>query len=450
MKKAQGSQTRPVAGRQASRRRLPLAKAAALTVAASLLVLSCQTTESGAGPNPAPPAPSGGSSRLDFASSGDNGFDTWRNGFAERALASGRKTSSVKQVLDGLTPIAQEVQTANFDNQAEFVKPIWDYAKTAVSATRVTNGLKKISDNNVALNAIEQSYAPPREIVAAIWGMESSYGSFIGNIDAPRALASQAAIGRRVDFNESQLLAIMQLIEDGSATRDQFAKASWAGAVGQTQFMPTTFVAHARDFDRDGRKDLWTNAGDALASAANYLTASGWRKGEPWAVEVAIPQGFDYSLGDGRRMSVSEWTSRGLSQASGLAVAPASGLKAELFLPAGSHGPAFLLFDNFGVIKKYNNADSYALAIGLLADRLAGRADLSRPWPDNIKLLTREQVQTMQGALNQLGYPAGTPDGLIGRNTRGALQRFQKDRGLLSDGFATTELYDQVVAAARA
>jgi membrane-bound lytic murein transglycosylase B len=243
-------------------------------------------------------------------------------------------------------------------------------------------------------------------------------------------------------------MAIMQLIEDGSATRDDFRRASWAGAVGQTQFMPSTFVSYGRDFDRDGRKDLWSNTGDALASAANYLTAMGWRQGQPWAVEARIPEGFDYSMGDGRKHTVEAWRALGLAPATAPAFANSDGLTAELFLPAGSYGPAFLLFDNFFVIKRYNNADSYALAVGLLADRLAGRPDLSRPWPTEITLLTQAQVKDLQTALNTLGYNAGAVDGVIGRGTRGALQKFQKDKALVADGFPTTEMLDQVMVAA--
>src|SRR6185295_4677041 len=253
-------------------------------------------------------------------------------------------------------------------------------------------------------NGVEASYATPREIVASIWGMETSYGAVIGSDDAPRVIASQAANNRRKDFNEGELLAIMQLIENGSATRDQFRKGSFAGALGQTQFMPSTFLKYGRDYDKDGKQDLWTNSGDALASAANYLTASGWKKGEPWAVEAKIPEGFDYSLGDGRKLTVAAWKATGLTPATAPAFANSDALTAELFLPAGSYGPAFLLFDNFLVIKKYNNADAYALAVGLLADRLAGRPDLSRPWPTDIVMLTQQQAKDLQTALNKLGY----------------------------------------------
>lgn len=430
--------------------RLPVRLAVA-GLMAGLLMAACETQELAGGPGrPPPPSPPPGSSSgggFSFKTSGDADFDRWRSSFASKAEGQGRKPTVIKAVLDGLTPLEQNVQTAAFE-QAEFVKPIWDYAKSAVSPTRVANGQKKLADTAETFSKIEESYATPREIVAAIWGMESSYGAYMGDIDAPRALATQAAQGRRVAFNEGELLAIMQLVEDGSATRQQFAKASWAGAVGQTQFMPSTFLQHARDFDRDGRKDLWTNTGDALASAANYLTVSGWRKGEPWAVETRIPEGFDYSLGDGRKMTVAQWKLEGLSPATAEQFAASDGLRAELFLPAGAYGPAFLLFDNFSVIKRYNNADSYALAVGLLADRLAGRPDLSRPWPTQIAMLTQEQAKDLQTALNKLGYNSGTPDGIIGRNTRGALQRFQKDRSLTADGFPTVDMLALVTAAA--
>ncbi len=424
-------------------------------IALGLLLGACETEELADGPGHAqkPPAPptggsAGSQSGFNFKTSGDATFDAWRKAFAGKADASGRKDSSIHAVLDGLTPIEETVQVASFDNQAEFVKPIWDYAKSAVSPTRISNGQAKLADNRAIFDGIEASYATPREIVAAIWGMESSYGAFIGDVDAPRAIASQAAVGRRKDFNEGELLAIMQLIENGSATRAQFAKASWAGAVGQTQFMPTTFLAHGRDFDKDGKKDLWTDAGDALASAANYLTASGWKKDQPWAVETKIPEGFDYSLGDGRKLTVAAWKAAGLTPATAPEFANSDALQAELFLPAGSYGPAFLLFDNFGVIKRYNNADSYALAVGLLADRLAGRPDLSRPWPTDIVMLTQNQAKELQTGLNKLGYAAGNVDGVIGRGTRGALQKFQRDRGLVADGFPTQDMLIKVSAAA--
>ncbi len=426
-----------------------------LAISAILALGACETpvtntpnepSSPGSPGAPAPPPGGETTAAFVFATSGSAQFDGWRDTFAARAKASGRSPTAIESVLEGLIPIEEQVTTAAFE-QAEFVKPIWDYAQSAMSPTRIANGRSKLAATPDLFAEIERSYATPREILAAIWGMESSYGGYIGSFDAPAALATQAAQGRRRDFNEGELMAIMQLLEDGSATRDQFRKASWAGAVGQTQFMPSTFLAHARDFDRDGRKDLWNNTGDALASAANYLTASGWREGEPWAVETTIPQGFDFSLGDGQKKSVAAWKALGLTPATAPAFANSDILQAELFLPAGAHGPAFLLFDNFNIIKRYNNADSYALAVGLLADQLAGRPNLSRPWPTNIQMLTPDQAKELQQGLNTLGYPTGAVDGIIGRNTRKALQGFQKDRGLVADGFPTVEMLTAVQTA---
>ncbi len=427
-------------------------------IALGLLAAACATTKIAGGtpqpqppvaaepappPAPAPVTPGG------FASSGNGTFDRWRDDFAAKAAMTGRRTETVRAVLDGLVPVEATAQAQSFDNQAEFVKPIWDYAKSAVSPTRITNGQARLAANVDTFNAIEAAYAPPREILAAVWGMESAYGAVIGNEDAPRVLASQAAVGRRKDFNEQELVAIMKLIDDGSATRAQFRKASWAGAIGQTQFMPSSIIAYGKDFDGDGHKDLWTNAGDALASAGNYLQAFRWKKGQPWAVEATIPAGFDYSYGDGRKYTVAAWKAIGITPVMPATFTDTDVLSAELFLPAGSYGPAFLLFDNFYVIKKYNNADSYALAIGLLADRLAGRPDLSRPWPTDIQMLTQQQAKDLQTGLNTLGFSAGTVDGIIGRGTRGALQKFQKSKDLVADGFPTVAMLTAVMDAAK-
>lgn len=417
------------------------------------------TRLAGAGPEPAPEAPpsspappltAGPGGAFDFVSSGNAQFDGWRAQFAAKASAAGRRTRDIQSVLDGLVPVEATAQAQSFDNQAEFVKPIWDYARTAVSPTRIANGQAKLAQNAQIFDAIAASYSPPREIIAAVWGMETSYGGFIGTDDAPRVLASQAAVGRRKDFNETELMAIMRLIEDGSATRDQFRKASFAGALGQTQFMPSSIIAYGRDFDRDGKKDLWGNAGDALASAANYLTGYGWKKDQPWAVEAIIPEGFDYASGDGRKLTVAAWKAMGITPVIYGSFGSADALSAELFLPAGSYGPAFLLFDNFFVIKRYNNADSYALAIGLLADRLAGRPEMTRPWPTEIQMLTQQQARDLQAGLNKLGFSAGSVDGIIGRGTRAALQKFQTSKGLVADGFPTLQMLEQVQIAAAA
>lgn len=401
-------------------------------------------------PQPEPdtptPAPTPAPDPIVYTPSGSVEFDTWREEFSLRAQAAGRDTTAIRTVLAGLMPMT-EVMAASFnDNQAEFVKPIWDYVADATTPARVNYGRERLAEMSGTFAPIEASYAPPREILAAIWGMETSFGRILGSFDSPRQLASMAYKGRRSRFGEEQLIATMRLIESGRVTRDQLRVSSWAGAVGQTQFMPGTFLVHATDGDGDGRQDLWNSTSDALASAANYLTNSGWKKGEPWALEAILPANIDYGLADGKKRPMSFWASKGLTIGGGRTAA--STLEAELFLPAGSHGPAFFLYDNFYAIKAYNNADSYALSIGLLADRLAQRPDLTRDWPTDITMLNKSQVRTLQANLNQLGYDAGVVDGIAGRRTRSALQGFQKDRGLLADGFPTVTMLQAVTEAA--
>jgi membrane-bound lytic murein transglycosylase B len=313
-----------------------------------------------------------------------------------------------------------------------------------MSATRVSNGQTRVA-SMAELPAIEARYGVPREILTSIWGMETSYGAILGNTDVPAGLATMAWEGRRRAFAETELLALIRILELGKVVREQLV-GSWAGAMGQTQFMPSTFLNHSVDWEGDGRKDLWRSAPDALASAANYLKASGWRAGEPWGVEVTLPEGFDYGLTDGARRSVAGLTAFGVTTANGGPLPLPTG-QAELFAPAGSHGPVFALYVNFDVIKRYNNADSYALAVGLLSDAIAGRPGLVKPWPVGMRLLSTIEARDLQQRLTALGYDTKGVDGVIGRNTRAALQRFQSDRGLLADGYPTAEMLAAVRAA---
>ncbi|WP_233355240.1 lytic murein transglycosylase [Hirschia maritima] len=398
--------------------------------------------------SPAPdPSPNADVKVPVFISSGNAKFDSWRTKFAQRAANAGHNVGIVHSVLQSVVPIEVIKAQAIGEDQAEFVKPIWDYVASATHPNRVSFGKKKLTETSGLFNTIEARYAPPREILTSIWGMETSYGRILGSSDAVRQLATLAYTGRRTKFGENQLLSTFKLIEQGIVTRDQLKKSSWAGAFGQTQFMPSTFLAHGRDGDGDGRKDVWNSQADALASAGNYLEASGWKRGQPWALEVSLPPNVNYGLADGTKRKVEIWQALGLKIEGGRAANP--NLKAELFLPAGSYGPAFLLFDNFYVIKAYNNADSYALSVGLLADKLAGRPELTKAWPTHIKMLSKSQIKEMQAALNSMGYKAGPVDGIAGRGTRGALQSFQKDRNLMADGFPTTQMLSAVKSAAR-
>lgn len=406
-------------------------------------------------PTPAPqpaPIPSPTPAQQDvkvplFVPSGNVEFDSWRVKFAQKAANSGRDVAILHSVLQSVTPMEVVKAAAIGDDQAEFVKPIWDYVASATHPNRVATGREKLALEVGLFNTVESMYSPPREILASIWGMETSYGRILGSSDAVRQLATLAYTGRRTAFGEDQLMSVFKLLEQKVVTREQLMQASWAGAFGQTQFMPSTFIVHGRDGDGDGVKDVWNSSADALASAGNYLQASGWKRNEPWALEVTLPANVNYALADGEKRKMQVWKALGFNVVGERPVSDE--LQAELFLPAGSYGPAFLLFDNFYVIKTYNNADSYALSVGLLADKLAGRPELSKAWPTDIKMLSKAEVKDLQTGLNALGYDAGVVDGLAGRGTRASLQRFQKDRDLLADGFPTREMLAAVMSAAR-
>lgn len=414
--------------------------------------------EAGPAPSPSPapapdaaPAPS--PSGVSFATSGDPRIDSWRQDFAARSIASGRSKAAVETILADLSPMSiylgAMARTAGtgVSDQAEFAKPIWEYLSSAVSDTRKETGAEKLAGNTALFDGIEARYGVDRDVLVAIWGMETNYGGFIGNDDAANALANMAVEGRRKSFAESELTALMKLVEMGLVKRSDLVS-GWAGAMGQTQFMPSTYLAHAEDFTGDGRKDVWNDPADALASAANYLAISGYKFGQPWGIEVSVPQGFDYSLANGVRREMSFWEASGLGPMRGNQFQTGGATAAELWLPAGATGPKFLLFDNFGVFKTYNRADSYAVAVGLLSDGVQGANNPVALWPTGIEPLSVADIKTMQAGLNTLGFDAGTVDGIAGRGTKAALQRFQKARGFIADGYPTKEMLAYVTSAA--
>jgi len=382
-----------------------------------------------------------------FETSGHQKLDAWRYEFAARAYREGYSIEIIRSVLSNIEPMSIFLeQSSEAVDQAEFSKPIWEYIDDTVSRTRVATGRELLSEDYELFSALEQNYGVQKHYIAAIWGMETSYGQVIGNFDAPSALASMAAEGRRRGFAENELLALMEILERGDARRHELI-AGWAGAMGQTQFMPTTYVQYAVDWTGDGTKDVWRARGDALASAANYLQASGWRAGEPALVEVQLPKPFNYSYANGQRRPTSLWATLGLTPLSSVSLDPAGVGLAELWLPAGSNGPAFLLYPNFDVIKTYNRADSYALAVSLIAEGIQGRATPAGSWPRDIDRLNIEEIKRLQDGLNRLGFSAGTVDGIAGRGTRRALQSFQISAGMLADGFPTRRALAAVEAA---
>jgi len=372
----------------------------------------------------------------------DPAFDQWVREFLPVARANNISDVVFERAFDGIAPDPEILAAA--ENQAEFVKAIWDYMDSAVSQTRILNGKAKIAAFERDLAAIEEKWGVDRAILVAIWGIESSYGGILDNPvivkSVIRSLATLAYQGGvRARFGHTQLLAALKILENGDTTPDRLT-GSWAGAMGHTQFIPTTYLAYAADYDGDGRRDIWNSPQDALASAANYLAASGWQRGKSWGYEVRVVETFDYGLADGKTVkSIQNWLNNGISLIEGNKFVPMHD-EARLFLPAGSSGPAFLLLKNFDVIKRYNNADAYALAIGHLADQIKGGGPIRATWPRALKPLSRVQIEELQRLLTQKGFDAGGVDGLLGPKSRADLRAYQRASGKIPDGFATEQL----------
>ncbi len=383
---------------------------------------------------------------LSFAPSAaraDAAFQNWVTQYQAEARQAGIADAVLAQAFAGVTsPDESVLRSARY--QPEFVRPIWEYLDSAVSSRRITNGQEMLREHAVALDRIEEATGVSKFIVVAIWGMESSYGEVLQNqnIVKPviRSLATLAyADEDRRRFGREQLLAALQILQRGDTTADQMY-GSWAGAMGHTQFIPTTYLAHSADYDGDRRSDIWQNIPDALYSTANYLRASGWVPGHTWGYEVRIPSGFDWRYADeSTQRPLAQWQQMGIVR-TGDRQFPRPNDQARLLAPAGSGGPAFLMLRNFEVIKRYNNADSYALAVGHLADRLKGLGGFQSGWPLNSQPLARAQVELLQTLLTQRGFATGGVDGRIGPMTRGAIRGFQASVGLTPDGYASTAL----------
>lgn len=390
----------------------------------------------------APTSPLPSAVVLEFASSGDASFDAWRASFAQRAVAAGRNPAVVQRMLGGLRPDPRIV--SQDQNQAEFVRPVWEYITRAVTPQKIAEGAAKRQQYAQLFNDVERRFGVDADIIAAVWGVETNFGTFPLPYDAPQALATLAADGRRRGQFETYLLALMEMAERGFAGPEQM-KSSWAGALGQPQFMPDVYLTTAVDWDGDGKKDIWSNQGDVFASIANYLASRGWKRGEPVYDEVLLPQDFDYALADGTSRPISQWVSLGVRSASGFDYsAPIQAMSVQLYLPAGAKGPALILFPNFSVIRTYNPSDRYAMIVSLLARGFEGGSGLVKPWPTEIGSLQREDLLELQAALNKLGYGAGTPDGMFGNNTRAAVRRFQQAERLPADGYPTPALFTRI------
>jgi membrane-bound lytic murein transglycosylase B len=365
------------------------------------------------------------------------GFRRWIAGFRGRALAKGIRGDVFDSAFNGIEYDTSVIQKDR--NQSEFVKPLWEYLDSAVSAKRVENGKAALAQHGDLLDRIEARHGVDKQVVAAIWGMESAYGAHRGTTPLIGALATLAHDGRRGRFFEAQLIAALQIIQDGDvAPRDMTG--SWAGAMGHTQFIPTSYLAYAQDFTGDGKRDIWSDdPADALASTAAYLARFGWTRGQPWGIEVSLPRGFDYGLaGDGVKKPVADWTGLGVRTVSGGPI-PDHG-PSSILLPAGARGAAFLIFKNFHVIKRYNASDAYAIGVGHLADRIAGGPPIQADWPLGDRGLRFAERKEMQRRLTRAGFNTGGVDGRVGPNTTAALRAFQRSAGLIPDGYPSLDL----------
>ena len=375
-------------------------------------------------------------------------FTEWRAGLRMEAIKQGISPLLFEQAFAGLTPDPQVI--AADQSQPEFTRPVWEYLDSAVSSWRVARGKALLAEQAKTLHAIESRYKIEPSILVAVWGMESGFGQNIGSKNVIRSLATLAYEGRRNDFWRGQLIAALQILQNGDTGINGMI-GSWAGAMGQTQFMPTTYLQYAVDFDGDGRRDIWKSSADALASAANYLTLSGWQHNQPWGLEVQLPsRGFDYAIADGEQIkTLSQWQALGVSPRDKIDMRSLGQQSATLFLPSGHKGPAYLLLNNFRSILKYNNSTSYALAIGLLSNALKGEYRAPAGWPKHERMLSRNERIELQTLLSRLGFDSGNPDGIIGVNSRQAVRNFQQKYGLPADGYPNDALLNSVRRASK-
>jgi membrane-bound lytic murein transglycosylase B len=370
--------------------------------------------------------------------------------------------ANFRSCLAGLAPLAEqrgiprEVFEANIagltpelrimdllDAQPEFTKSFWDYLDLLVSEDRINNGRAILAQHRASFDAMEKAYGVDRHFVAAIWGVESNYGTQIGDRSVIRSTATLACIGRRQDFFREEFLSALEILARGDVRPDHLM-GSWAGAFGPTQFMPTSFKKYAVDFDGDGRRDVVDSVPDLVASTANNLKKDGWVTGQTWGYEVVIPQDFNFLLADrAKMMTMREWERAGLHRPGNKAF-PRPDDKGFLLVPAGAQGPGFLMLQNFRVIMKYNPAEAYAMAIGHLADRLRGGEPFAQAWPRHERVLTRGERYELQQLLAERGFDVGEPDGRLGGRTRNALRQFQQSVGAVPDGFASGAVLERL------
>lgn len=378
---------------------------------------------------------------LDIVQIQANGFSTWIASFRGRAAQAGITARTFDAAFQDVQYLPDTVRRDR--NQSEFVKPLSDYIGTAASDARVENGRDMLRKYAGLLAQLDATYGVEPHVIVAFWGMESNYGKRRGDTPLISTLATLAFDGRRGQFFEKQLISALKILQRGDISPSQMT-GSWAGAMGHTQFIPTSFDAYAVDFTGDGRRDIWSDdPSDALASTAAYLNRFGWTKGQPWGVEVRLPQGFDFARTNQTvKMSPAQWGQLGVRGTDGQVV-PNYG-SASLITPTGGRGPAFLVFRNFDVISRYNNAQAYMIGVGHLGDRVRGMGPLQVAWPAGERSLLRAERIELQQRLTSAGFNTSGIDGKVGPATLRAIRSYQASAGLATDGYASLSLLERL------
>lgn len=366
-------------------------------------------------------------------------FAAWRDQLRQEALARGISEQTFDQALGDFQPVARVIELDQ--RQPEFVDTFWNYLDRRVNDRRLALGKENLFEHRKLLKQVQSQYGLPPALLISFWGLETNYGATTGGFSVPIALATLAYDHRRSAFFRAELLNALSILEQGHVPVADM-KGSWAGAMGQMQFMPSTFLHYAVDGDGDGHKDIWRSLPDAFHSAANYLNRIGWQTGEIWGREVKLPEGFDF---ENARLDIKRpvhaWTALGVRRADGKAL-PKSKISGAIVLPQGHAGPAFLVYRNFDVIMQWNRSINYALAIGHLADRLNGAPELKLGRDADNRRLTRDQLMEIQQLLGQFGFDPGEIDGVPGLKTRLAIRAYQQSAGLPADGHASAGLLE--------
>ncbi|GGC64118.1 lytic transglycosylase [Marinobacter halophilus] len=367
-------------------------------------------------------------------------FNECKQTLQTKAIDAGVSESTARAVMADVNYLERVIELDR--RQPEFTTTFADYFNRRVNEARISKGREMLETHRELLDQVTRETGVPAPYLVSFWGLETNYGSYFGKMPVPSSLATLACDPRRTTFFTEQFVAALKIIDEGAIPAEQM-EGSWAGAMGHVQFMPTVFLQHAVDGDGDGRRDLWNSLPDAMMSAGRFLQSMGWDGDYRWGREVLLPDSFDFSMTDGRRLPLSEWRSLGITDAFGKSLAQEP-IEAALVVPSGHQGPAFLVYSNFRVIMGWNRSEFYAVSVGHLADRIAGAGALQSPPPEDQPTLSRDQVIQLQETLNDKGYDTGKPDGIMGSNTRKAIREFQKAEGLIADGMPSEPLLQKL------